>query len=127
MSKLRDVWRKPRGYAIDVLPVWLYLALLFAAGLAPLKSLPGPDVKWIDKVWHLGAFGLLAVLLARAVAHWRGAWPKAPRDAALASAGLGGLLEVLQSLTRFRSAELADVVADGLGALLAYLDRKSVV
>ena len=30
------------------------------------------------------------------------------------------LLEVLQSLTEFRSAELADLVADALGALLAY-------
>lgn len=121
MSKLKDIWRKPRGFAIDVLPVLLYVALLFAAGLAPLKSLPGPDVKWIDKVWHLGAFGLLALLLARAVALWRGGWPKAPRDAALVSAGLGGLLEVLQSLTGFRSAEWADMVADTVGALLAYL------
>lgn len=121
MATLREAWRKPRGFAVDVLPVLLYLALLFAAGLAPIQSLPGPDLKWIDKVWHLGAFALLAVLLSRAVAHWRGAWPKASRDAALASAALGGLLEVLQSLTPFRSAEWADMAADGLGALLAYM------
>jgi len=121
MTTLREVWRKPRGFAVDVLPVLLYLVLLFAAGLAPIQSLPGADFKWIDKVWHLGAFALLAALLARAVAHWRGAGPKASRDASLASAGAGGLLEVLQSLTPFRSAELADMVADGLGALLAYM------
>ena len=38
----------------------------------------------------------------------------------LSSAALGALLEVLQSFTAFRSAELADLIADALGALVAY-------
>lgn len=121
MGALAEVWRKPRGFVLDVLPVGLYLVALFAAGLLPLKSLPGPQISWIDKVWHLVAFAGLAMLLARALAHYRGAGPKVSLKAALASAALGGLLELLQSLTPFRSAELADMVADGLGALLAYL------
>jgi VanZ family protein len=41
--------------------------------------------------------------------------------AALLSAGLGGLLELLQSLTPYRSADFADLAADVLGAALAYV------
>ena len=121
MGALAELWRKPRGFVIDVVPVALYMVALFAAGLMPLKRLPGPQFGFVDKVWHLLAFAALAVLLARALAHFRGPGPKASLHAALSSAALGGLLEVLQSLTPFRSAELADMVADGLGALLAYL------
>lgn len=121
MAKVGEIWRKPRGFAVDVLPVALYLMVLFALGLAPLKSLPGLQFEWSDKVWHLLAFGLLAALLARAVAHFRGAGLVANRAGALVSAVLGALLELLQSFTRFRSAEFADLVADALGALLAYL------
>lgn len=126
MGALAEAWRKPRGFVIDVLPVALYLAVLFAAGLMPLKSLPGPQVSWLDKAWHLVAFGGLAVLLARALRHYHGAGAKAAWQAALASAGLGGLLEVLQSLTPFRSADLADMVADSAGALLAYLAMRKL-
>jgi VanZ family protein len=121
MNALGELWRKPRGWVFDVLPVALYLVVLFAACLMPLKSLPGPQFKWVDKVWHLAAFAVLTVLLARALAHFRAAGPKVYAQAAWASAALGGLLEVLQGMTAFRSAELADLVADGLGALVAYV------
>ena len=43
------------------------------------------------------------------------------RDALLTAIALGGLLEILQSFTSYRSAEMADFVADALGAGLAYL------
>jgi VanZ family protein len=121
MANLQAFWRRPRGFAIDVLPALVYLLALFAAGLMPLKSLPGPDFHLADKVWHFLAFAGLAVLLARALGHFGRALPQSIRDAALASAALGGLLEVLQSLTAFRAAEWTDFAADAAGALAAYL------
>jgi VanZ family protein len=120
MAALAELWRKPRGFAVDVAPALLYVAALFWFGLTPLKSLPGPEFGFADKVWHFLAFAVLAVLLARAIWHWGRKLALANRDGALVSSGLGALLEVLQSFTAYRSAELADLVADGLGALAAY-------
>ena len=121
MAGLVELWRKPRGFAIDAVPTLLYLAALFWFGLIPLKQLPGPGFRFADKVWHFVAFAVLALLLARALRHWGRRPLVAGRDAALGSAGLGALLEVLQSFTAFRSAELLDLVADALGALVAYV------
>jgi len=121
MAMLAGLWRKPRGFGVDVVPGVLYMAALFWFGLTPLKRLPGPEFGFADKVWHFLAFGGLAVLLARALWHWGRRLALASRDGAIASAALGALLEVLQSFTTFRSAELADLIADGLGALAAFL------
>jgi VanZ family protein len=121
MGTLGRAWYKPRGVLLDVVPAALYFAVLFWAGLIPLKSLPGPDFEFADKVWHLMAFGGLAGLLSRAFAHFGRPGLIAARDAALAATALGGLLEVLQSFTAYRSADWADFLADSLGTGLAYL------
>jgi VanZ family protein len=121
IGALGRAWQKPRGFALDVGPALLYLAVLFWFGLTPLKSLPGPDFELADKVWHLAAFGGLAGLAARSLRYWGRGALAAARDAALVASLLGGLLELLQSLTAYRSADWADFVADSLGALLAYL------
>lgn len=120
MGALRRVWQKPRGVWVDVLPALLYSAVLFWAGLIPLKSLPGPDFEFSDKVWHAAAFGGLAGLATRAFKHWGRGARLAARDSALLVVGLGGLLEVLQSFTPYRSADWADFAADSLGVVLAY-------
>lgn len=121
MGALAQAWQRRRGFWLDVGPALLYLGVLFWFGLTPLQSLPGPDFDLKDKVWHLAAFGGLAGLLARSLGYWgRRALPAA-RDGACASIALGGLLELLQSLTPYRSADWADFVADSLGAGVAYL------
>lgn len=118
---LGNAWEKPRGPLIDVLPVVLYLVVLFWGGLIPLQHLPGPQFELADKVWHAFAFGGLAGIGSRALRHTGRTTAVANRDAALLSSALGGLLEILQSFTAYRSADLADFVADALGAGLAYL------
>lgn len=117
---LAEVWQKPRGLALDVLPAPLYALALFWGGLAPLKSLPGPQFAWVDKVWHLAAFAGLAVLTSRALRHFGRTPPLAARDAVLTAVALGGLLEVFQSFTAYRSADLWDWAADTVGAIVAY-------
>jgi VanZ family protein len=121
MGALGRAWHTPRSFLVDLLPAVLYLALLFWAGLIPLESLPGPDFELADKMWHLLAFAGLTTLLSRVLRYFRRPLPESIATAALVSAGLGGLLELLQSLTLYRSADVADLAADMLGAVLAYL------
>jgi VanZ family protein len=120
MSALGRAWQKPRGILLDVAPAALYLSVLFWAGLIPLKSLPGPDFEFADKVWHAVAFGGLAGLLSRAFVHFGRSGLLAAREASLIAITLGGLLEVLQSFTAYRSADWADLAADTFGVALAY-------
>lgn len=120
MGAIGRAWQKPRGLALDVAPAVFALAVMFWAGLIPLHSLPGPDFALADKVWHLAAFGGLAGLLSRVLVHFRRPALVAARDAVLCATALGGVLEVLQSFTPFRSADWADFAADSLGSALAY-------
>lgn len=120
MGALGRAWHTPRSLLTDVLPALLYLVALFLAGLAPLRSLPGPDFELADKVWHLVAFGALTALLSRMLTHFRRPVLQGLAVAALTSGSLGGLLELLQALTQYRSADAADFFADVLGAALAY-------
>jgi len=120
MSRLGQAWQKRRGILLDVAPAGAALLLMFWFGLIPLKSLPGPDFELADKVWHLLAFGGLAGLLSRAFVYFGRSGLRAAREASLVAVTLGALLEVLQSFTRYRSADWADLLADALGVALAY-------
>ena len=66
-----------------------------------------PTTGW-DKSNHMLGFATLAFL-----SHW--ASPGRTAQALAALLAYGGLIEVLQSFTPDRSAELADVIADGIG------------
>ena len=77
---------------------------------------PGPDMPttgW-DKTNHLFGFVVLTLL---------GCWSYPGRYRAVLPALLafGGLIECLQSLTPYRSAEWGDLLADGIGILLGWL------
>jgi len=120
MGAIGRAWQKPRGLALDVVPALFALGIMFWAGLIPLKSLPGPDFELADKVWHACGFGGLAGLSSRVFVHFRRPALLAARDAALVATALGGVLEVMQSFTPYRSADWADFLADALGAALAY-------
>jgi hypothetical protein len=120
MTALARGWQKRRGVALDVVPAALAMCLMFWAGLIPLQSLPGPDFELADKVWHLIAFGGLTGLLSRTFVYFDRSALTAAREASLVVSVLGGLLEVLQSFTEYRSADWADLAADVLGVALAY-------
>jgi hypothetical protein len=120
MSAVGRSWQKRRGVALDLVPALFALGLMFWFGLIPLNHLPGPQFELVDKVWHLVAFGGLAGLLSRAFVYFGRAPLLAAKEASLLAVTLGALLEVLQSFTRYRSADWADLVADTLGVALAY-------
>lgn len=91
---------------------------LAIAGLIFLASsrerVAGVDISMSDKVVHFCVYGLLATLVCRLGRGWRGA------AIALVAASLYGASdEWHQSMVPGRAAELADWVADTLGAATA--------
>lgn len=89
----------------------LALTILVASGRGTVMS---PDIVNFDKVAHLAIYGLLATLVARAGFPGRRGWW------AVLFVSLFGLTdEWHQSFTPGRSVEIADWVADTLGAVVA--------
>ncbi len=99
----------------------VYVVVIFWLGAAHV-SVPLPQSFLSpDKIAHFVAFGLLAVLLLRAL---RYEFPSITNGRAVIasvalSSLLGALLEAWQALFPHRSLELADWIADTLGAMLA--------
>ena len=91
---------------------WCLLAASIVVALWP-RTPPAMDLGW-DKANHLVAFAGLTVLGC-----WTQPWRRA--TVALVMIGHGGLIEVLQGFTTYRSAEWADLLADALGVGLGLL------
>lgn len=110
--------RKPPGFVLSVLPAFVWLALIFIGGGADFGP-PEIDTGFpFDKVQHAVAFAMLGILLFRALSHVA---PGSGRSrlialSALLSIGVGVLLELYQLGLPHRSAEIADLLADALGA-----------
>jgi VanZ family protein len=105
-------------------PLDVWLALLYGVAIFVLGSLPSapPVAREIgDKVQHCIAFGLLAWLWCRALRRqwpgWRLRW--LVLGGFSASVGLGGALELWQSLLSYRSCDVRDWAADTVGASVA--------
>ncbi|VCU71660.1 VanZ like family protein [Pigmentiphaga humi] len=90
---------------------WAALLGTLALSLAS-TSVPLPTTGW-DKTNHLLAFSVLTVLVR--FAYPGRAWPYL-----LGLLGYGALIEILQSFTRYRSADWTDIAADAVGILLGW-------
>jgi VanZ family protein len=109
------------GWVLSLAPAVLSVLVVFVLGSAEMPPMPEADFQWRDKVGHLFAFGFVQITHARALEFL--AIPKA-RSAQIAGAVLsatlvGGLLEIWQAFLPHRSAEWGDLLADGVGAILA--------
>ncbi|HWP09065.1 MAG TPA: VanZ family protein [Polyangiaceae bacterium] len=109
------------GFVRNVLPALLWALAIFIGGGpgVPQPSIEGLAIP-IDKIDHLVAFCGLQVLCFRAL---RYELPTRSRRgllwlAALVSVLFGVLLEIYQLGLPDRSAEVADAVADAIGAVL---------
>lgn len=99
-------------------PAVAWASLLFALSSQPvLPSPPGVD----DKMAHALSYGLLGALCLVGLS--RGGWPGVTWRRALVAVGLaiayGVTDEVHQAFVPGRSPDIADVVADGVGAAIA--------
>lgn len=93
---------------------WLMVALVFAGSLMP--GPPTLDVAQGDKLQHAGAYFVLMFWFSQV---YRDGVPRMRTVAALI--GMGILIELLQGLTTWRSADMFDVVANASGVTLGWL------
>jgi len=111
------------GFVRNVLPALLWAAAIFVGGGSGVPQPHLPTAIPLGKVQHFFAFGTLQVLCFRAL---RYELPERTRTWLLwAAAGVsllfGIALELYQLGLPDRSAEVADAVADGIGAALGAL------
>ena len=100
------------------------LVVLYAAGIFAVSSIPGDDLPPLgtsDKLLHAFVFGGLAVLICRVLRLQNPTWSRQAVVVlgVLATIAYGCFDEGRQSFVSGRRAEWSDVVADGVGALLA--------
>lgn len=95
--------------------LWWVAAVAATIFLASSRAqVASPGISNFDKIAHFSVYGLLATLVCRSGRGWRGA------AAALVAVSLFGATdEWHQSFVPGRSTELADWMADTLGALTA--------
>ena len=98
-----------RAYARWAFAVCLVVVLVYA--LMPPEVI-GPPIGW-DKMNHAMTFAMLTMV-------GFSAYPERKVQVLLGLLAYGVLIELLQSLTDFRSAEALDVVADGVGILVGW-------
>ncbi|GLS82778.1 VanZ family protein [Paraferrimonas haliotis] len=99
----------PRVYQTAL--VLAFLSISFLVFSKP--NYPELDINHFDKYGHIGAFWLLS-WLTYASFHWR--WPALVG----AMASYAVFIEVIQSKLPYRSAEVADFIADMFGVVLFY-------
>lgn len=92
-----------------------FLALISVLMLALWPSPASLPVQtgW-DKADHVLAFVVLGIIGLRV-------WPQAQMRVSAGLLAYGGLIEVLQSLTKYRQADWHDLAADAIGIALALL------
>ncbi|MGQ4807453.1 hypothetical protein NKDENANG_00802 [Candidatus Entotheonellaceae bacterium PAL068K] len=104
---------------------WRWVLSCACAGVIfLLSSISGDDLPTVavsDKIIHAAEFGILAVLLCRAI---EASWPSCSRRlvitvSVLLIAVYGAIDEAHQSLVDQRHADVTDLAADSMGALLA--------
>jgi len=110
-----------RGFATQVLPAVAYTIALFCIGASHASLNISQDFVPQDKLNHFGAFGLLVWLAYRAIRFERttASSGRIIWASIAVSSAMGVLLELWQMFFPYRSAEVADWVADTLGALVA--------
>jgi VanZ family protein len=98
----------------------------WAGAICWLSLTPAPPVfhsHWLDwdKLQHAAAFAVLTLFVGRAMVQCRKADARCWQKAVLVTICFGALIEILQGLfTSNRSADLADLVADLVGAVAVW-------
>jgi VanZ family protein len=102
-------WHRLAGWAF-----WLYFGAVLLATLMPVTYLkPMSAFTFWDKAEHGLAFAVLAWLALLV-------WPQRPLRLWLILLAFGGVIELLQAASGWRSGEWADWLADGIGLVFGW-------
>jgi VanZ family protein len=94
--------------------LWLGCGLLMVLIVAAVSLIPLPQIpEGSDKVAHIVIYAILSGWFSIIVSRQKSLW-----WVFCGVAGYGALIELLQGQTGYRSSELADAVANGIGAAL---------
>ncbi|MBI1910473.1 MAG: VanZ family protein [Deltaproteobacteria bacterium] len=103
-------------------PLALYMALIFIVSINPMPD-EIPDESGIDKIYHAVAYAIMGFLMAKAIES--GARSRSPSNVIiitiLITFGFGAFIEVCQSFTPSRYADIYDAIANGFGGFLGAL------
>ena len=104
--------------------MFAWVAVIACLSLIPGEDLPDIPILNIDKVFHVGVYGILWFLLMNNFNFWKA--PASTNSRVLFSLFIvlayGGFLELLQDyLFESRYADWLDVLANFAGGILAYL------
>lgn len=107
---------------------WTAVAIVYAVVLFVGGSIHAPPggADYDDKLAHLIAFGGQYLLVSRAAAAAGASRQRQVLGGACIAMGLGGCLELWQALLPHRTADIADFIADGAGALAAAMGEEIV-
>jgi VanZ family protein len=103
----------------DLVPLIVYCVFIFIQSHLPVPF-EMPEVSHFDKLLHLGAYGVMAILFYRT---YQAGWPRAMQQAliwaSVISTALYGLSdEIHQYFVPQRSADPLDWLADAIGGAL---------
>ena len=118
MIELRNWGRKARASLGLWLPVVIWLGLIFTLSSVSIPGSAGRIFPYQDKLIHFLEFGVLGILLARAV-YLSGSRSRSRYWACIiASALYGGFDELHQLFVSGRYVEWSDFTADCIGAVI---------
>lgn len=92
----------------------LYAISIFIVSSIPGNNLPDLDINIIDKIFHILAYGILAVLSVICIKN------KSYKNLILViclGSLYGGLIEIWQGMVVCREASLYDAIANGIGMI----------
>src|SRR5690242_1051996 len=100
------------------LPVLLYMAIIFSLS-AQANPLPELTAHVWDKLLHASEYGVLAVLLVRALRGEGASWPAVLAAATIVASLYGASDEIHQAFVPGRDPAVGDWLADTTGAAIA--------
>jgi VanZ family protein len=92
--------------------LWFVLACIGLLSLAVVSLMPVPDIGGSDKFGHFISYAMLSAYLSLLVEQQKSLW-----RIVFGLIAYGLFLEFMQSLTDYRSGDLADALANSLGAI----------
>ena len=95
------------------LPVAAVAGLILYVSVRDVIPESAPTIPHLDKILHAGAYGLLSLVLARAMGSGLSWW-----WAAVVASGYGGLMEFIQHFVG-RNPSFLDELANAVGAVAA--------
>ncbi len=115
----------PRTATLHYAKLWWAIAILMIVSivilsLVRLPPLPVEAPRHFDKWEHLSAYLLMSGYLGQLIPRF-----STHAKAAMALIAMGGILEYLQSLTGYRSLDIADFCANSLGVLIGVIVCRS--